>query len=442
MLRRLVHRLTRYGGDVPVVRGAIEKVFPEHWSFLLGEAALYSFAILVGTGIYLALFFSPSPELVVYEGSYEPLRGAEMSRAYRSTLELSFDVRAGLLVRQVHHWAALVFVAAIVGHLLRVLLTGAFRRPRELNWMVGVSLLFLALATGYAGYSMLDDVLSHVGLQIGHAATSSVPVVGTWMAHVMFGGEQPGGEMIPRLYWAHVLVFPLLLAGLVGLHMTILLLQKHTQFPGPGKRHDNVVGTRLWPRYTFETLGLFFALAALLVLLGGLVQINPIWLYGPQAPGAASSGLQPDWYWAWLTGGLVLMPGWDLTLFGYTVPGQFFPGPLLVAATIVLLYAVPYIAGSRADDLPGGRHLLERPRERPVLTAVTAGVVAFYGVLTVAASSDVLALRLGTGIEPVVWAFRALVLALPPAVGLVAYRAARRLERTRAPRLLDMPLRD
>ncbi len=439
MLRRLVHRLTRSGEQVPAVRGAIEKVFPEHWSFLLGELALYTFAVLVATGIYLSLFFSPSAELVTYQGSYEALRGAEMSRAYRSALELSFDVRAGLLVRQIHHWAALLFVAAIVGHLVRVLLTGAFRRPRELNWMVGVSLLFLAMATGYAGYSMLDDVLSRVGLQIGHAIAMSVPVVGGWAALLVFGGEVPDpGVIIPRLYWAHVLVLPLLIAGLLGLHMAILLLQKHTQFPGPGHRDDNVVGTRLWPRYTFETVGLFFAVAALLAALGGLAQINPVWLYGPYSPAAATSGLPPDWYWAWMDGALRLMPAWELRAFGYTVPNPFFPSVLLMGATFALLYAVPYLAG--AQDVGPGRHLLERPRSRPLLTAFTLAALAFYGVLVVASSQDIVSLWLGIGIEPVVAALRTLLLVLPPVAAVVGYRIAARLRSTGAPGVLDMPL--
>ncbi|MGH2719486.1 MAG: cytochrome b N-terminal domain-containing protein, partial [Actinomycetota bacterium] len=126
------------------MRRQINKVFPTHWSFMLGEIALNSFIVLLVSGTYLTLFFDPSMQDVTYHGVYQNLRGIEMSRAFESTLQISFDVRGGLVVRQVHHWAALLVVAAIIIHMFRVFFTGAFRKPRVTNWTLGVTLVLLA----------------------------------------------------------------------------------------------------------------------------------------------------------------------------------------------------------------------------------------------------------------------------------------------------------
>ena len=122
------------------------------------------------------MFYEGSQRRVVYDGSYRPLRGAEVSAAYDSVLRISFGVKGGLLIRQMHHWAALVFVGAIALHLARVFFTGAFRRPRELNWIVGLLLLLLALAAGFTGYSLPDDLLSGTGLRITNADRAGDPL--------------------------------------------------------------------------------------------------------------------------------------------------------------------------------------------------------------------------------------------------------------------------
>ncbi|HST64157.1 MAG TPA: cytochrome b, partial [Mycobacteriales bacterium] len=192
----------------PAIRRNLNKVFPDNWSFMMGEIALYSFIILLLTGVYLSFFYDPSMTEVRYDGSYSLLRGVEMSRAYDTTLNLSFDVRGGLLMRQIHHWSALLFVAAMVAHMLRTFFTGAFRKPRELNWLLGVGLLTMGIVEGFAGYSLPDDLLSGTGLRIAHAIMLSIPVVGTWVAYAVFGSEFPGTEIIARLYIAHVLLIP------------------------------------------------------------------------------------------------------------------------------------------------------------------------------------------------------------------------------------------
>jgi ubiquinol-cytochrome c reductase cytochrome b subunit len=219
-------------GTASLARTALRKVFPDHWSFLLGEIALFALVVLIFTGTFLTFFYTPSVEEVIYDGPYEPLRGAHVSAAFDSVLRLSFEVRAGLLMRQTHHWAALVFVAAIVIHLCRVFFTGAFRRPRELNWLVGIGLLFLALGEGFTGYSLPDDLLSGIGLRIFYAVTLAIPVVGTWVTYLLFGGEFPASDIISRLFVFHIMLLPALLLALVGVHLAILVLQKHTQFPG------------------------------------------------------------------------------------------------------------------------------------------------------------------------------------------------------------------
>ena len=407
-------------------RSALNKVFPDHWSFMLGEVALYSFVVLVLTGVYLTFFFNASNQDVVYHGRYAPLNGLHMSEAYRSTIHLSFDVRAGLVFRQIHHWAALVFIAAIVTHLCRIFFTGAFRRPRELNWMVGVSLLILAIFNGFSGYSLPDDLLSGTGLRIAFSIALAVPVVGTWAAFLLFGGEFPG-SVISRLFVIHIMVVPALIVVLLSVHLAVLWRQKHTQFAGPGKTEGNVVGSYLWPTYAARSIGLFAAVFGVLCALGGLAQINPVWLYGPfQAP-AVSTAAQPDWYMGWLEGALRLFPGIRLHVFGYPISELFWPAVLLPGITFGLLFMWPFIEARITGDR-GEHHLLDRPRDRPVRTAVGAGVLTFYVVLTVAGGQDILAQKLGVSIPPVTWTLRVLVLTLPLAVALLAHRLCRDLQ--------------
>ena len=180
------------------LRKQFNKVFPTHWSFMLGEVALYSFIVLLLSGTYLGLFFDPSMMEVVYDGPFTNLRGIEMSTAYASALHISFDVRGGLFVRQIHHWAALLFVASMVAHMFRTFFTGAFRKPREANWVIGLVLILVGTFEGFTGYSLPDDLLSGGGLRIASGFTLSIPVIGTWAQWALFGGEFPGNEIIPR----------------------------------------------------------------------------------------------------------------------------------------------------------------------------------------------------------------------------------------------------
>jgi len=410
---------------------ALGKVFPDHWSFMIGEIAMYCLVILIVTGVYLTFFFVPATKEVVYDGAYAPLRGVEMTQAYASTLDISFEVRAGLVMRQMHHWAALVFVAAIVVHLCRVFFTGAFRRPRELNWIVGVTLLVLAILNGFFGYSLLDDLLSGTGVRVAYSIALAVPVAGTWLAFLVFGGEFPNTEFITRFYILHVLIVPALIVGLLTAHLAMVWRQKHTQFRGPGRTEGNIVGSRLWPQYAVKSVGLFLLVSAVLALLGGVVQINPVWLYGPYKAtqaAAATSGSQPDWYMGWVDGALRIMPPWEIRAFGHTIANPFFPGVLMPSLTFGVLYLWPFLERRFTRD-KDPHNLLDRPRDAPLRTALGAATLAFYGILLLAGGNDVLAGIFRIAPEDITNAFRVLVFAVPLAVFFVTRNVCRSLAR-------------
>jgi ubiquinol-cytochrome c reductase cytochrome b subunit len=418
---------TRLGG-APLLRKTLHYVFPDHWSFMLGEIALYCFVVLVGTGIYLTFFFDASYAHEVYRGSYAPLRGSEVTKAFGSTMEISYETKAGLLMRQAHHWAANIFLVAIVLHLLRIFFTGAFRRPRDVNAAVGVTMLALALLEGYAGYSLPDDLLSGMGLAIGYSVLLSAPVIGAWLGALVWGGAFPGGdEFVSRLYIAHVLLLPIAIALLITIHLAIIVRQKHTQFPGRGKTERNVVGTRLWPAYALRSAALLLAVVAVVFLLGGLVQINPIWLWGPYHTYDATNGAQPDWYLGWLIGGLRLMPPLEIHLFGYTlVPNPFFGGLLFPLFVFGLLYAWPAIERRITGD--HARHeLLDRPRDVAWRTALVAAFFTWVAVIFIAGSADQISVHFQIPYGQQVWFFRIAAFVAPVLVYVVTRRACAEL---------------
>ena len=418
---RLYHWVNiRFGGS-KFVKSKLNYVFPEHFSFLFGEIALYSFLFLVATGTFLAFFYVPSAEEVIYEGPYLPLRGVPMSRAYKSVVDLSFSVRAGLVFRQAHHWAALVFVAAILAHMCRVFFTGAFRRPREMTWMVGVTLFVLATAEGYVGYSLLDDLLSGNGLRIAFSVLESIPVVGSWLAFWLFGGEYPGGEILHRFFSIHIFILPALLGGLIALHLASIFRQHHTQFAGEGKTEDNVVGSKMWPTYATMSLGWMLIVSAVLVFAGGVLQINPVWLYGPYHDYIISSGAQADWYVLWIQGALRLMPGVSLPLGSYTVPNQFFPAVLFPGLVFGTLFFWPFIEAKVTGDR-SEHNLLDRPRDNPVRSGIGGAGLAGLLVLLVAGSDDVMAATWDWNVIVMRYVERGLLFAVPALVGYLTWR--------------------
>ena len=423
----------RLGGS-NFTKTALKKVFPDHWSFMIGEVALYCLMILILTGVYLTFFFVPGSEEVVYDGEYAPLEGVKMSAAYASTLDISFGVRAGLVMRQMHHWAALVFIAALILHVCRVFFTGAFRRPREMNWMVGVTLLLLSIANGFFGYSLLDDLLSGTGVRVGYSIALSIPVFGEWLAFLFFGGEFPAVQFITRFFVLHVLLLPALIVGLLTVHLAILWRQKHTQFRGPGRTEDNIVGSRLWPTYALKSVGLFFIVAGILAGLGGLAQINPVWLYGPYDPAqaaAATAGSQPDWYVGWLDGALRILPAWEIRAFGFTVANPFFPGALLPGLTFAGMYVWPFLERRFTKDRDS-HNLLDRPRDAPARTALGAAVLMFYMVLFFAGGNDILSNIFRIAPEKLTNLFRLLAIVGPVAVFFITRSVCRGLARSGA----------
>jgi ubiquinol-cytochrome c reductase cytochrome b subunit len=418
-------------GTTSFARVALRKVFPDHWSFLLGEIALFCLVVLIFTGVFLSFFFTPDTRETVYDGPYTPLKGAQVSAAYDSTMRLSFEVRAGLVMRQTHHWAALVFVAAIVIHLCRIFFTGAFRRPREVNWVIGVVLLILAMVEGLTGYSLPDDLLSGVGLRITYSVVLAIPVVGTWVAYLLFGGEFPAPDLISRLYVFHILLIPALLIALVGVHVFILVLQKHTQFPGPGRTERNVVGKRLWPEQTFKSISLLLLISAVLAGLGGLAQINPVWQYGPYNPANVSSPAQPDWYLAWADGLLRLGGPWSVRVFGYTISENFWPAILFPGIAFGVLTLWPWIERRFTRDR-AEHHLLDRPRDAPVRTATgLAGLLLFF-IPFLEGGNDIIAVLLNVSVETITRILQFSFFIAPVVVWVATWWVCRSLKSSRA----------
>ena len=407
----------------------LQKVFPDHWSFMLGEIALYSFLILLLSGTFLTFWFDPSMRHVVYEGSYQPLKDVEMSAAYASTLHISFDVRGGLLMRQIHHWAALIFMAAIVVHLLRVFFTGAFRKPREFNWILGIALLTLGIVEGFLGYSLPDDLLSGTGVRIAHAIIQSIPVVGTYLSFFAFGGAFPGEVFIPRIYIVHVLLLPGIFLALITVHLMLVWYQKHTQYPGPGRTEKNVVGYPLMPVYMAKAGGFFFIVFGITAFLGAVASINPIWLYGPYTPGQISAGSQPDWYMGWLDGLVRMAPPIETYLFGYTVswnillPGLILPG---IIFTGMALY--PFIESWMTGDKKE-HHLLDRPRNVPNRTALGVMSLTFMLVALINGGNDIIATHFDLTINQIMWFSRIGIIVLPPLAFVITKRICLSLQR-------------
>src|SRR6266568_1880664 len=394
-------------------RTAFRKIFPDHWTFLLGEIALYSFVILLLTGTFLTFWFQPSMTGVVYHGTYTPLRGVRMSEAYASTLNISFDVRGGLLMRQIHHWAADLFMAAILAHMLRIFFTGAYRKPREVNWLIGITMLTLGLLEGLFGYSLPDDLLSGAGLRILEGVVQSVPVVGTYLAFFLFGGAFPGHDIIPRLYILHVLLIPGLLLALITAHLFIMWHQKHTQMPGKANTERNVVGQPFFPYFLAKGGAWFFFIFGALVLLATFAEINPIWLYGPYSPVAISSASQPDFYMGILEGSLRVMPAWEYNFLGHTLTLSVLI-PFALPLTIILGGATfwPFFEQWATGD-KSYHHINDRPRNAPVRTGIGMATVVFYGVLWAEGANDVIADKLQIPLYTVTWISRVLIFAGP-----------------------------
>ena len=417
-------------------RKALRKAFPDHWSFLLGEIALYTFIILLLTGVFLTIWFRPSMAEVEYAGSYELMRGIPMSEAFASTLAISFDVRGGLLIRQAHHWAAMLFVASMAAHMLRVFFTGAFRKPRELNWLIGVGLLQLGLIEGFAGYSLPDDLLSGTGLRFVDGLVRAIPVIGTWAEFFIFAGEFPGELVIPRLYMVHILLVPGILLALISAHMALLVYHKHTHFAGPGRKQTNVVGQALFPVYAAKAGGFFFIVFGVTILMGALMQINPVWLYGPYNPAQVTAGSQPDWYMGFVEGAIRIIPNWETHLLGTTwswniaLPGLGLMG-LFAVLPMIYPFVEQWITGDKSEH-----HILDRPRNVPNRTAFGVAAMTCYGLFWMSGGNDILATQFGFSLNDITVFMRVAVFVGPVLAFIITKRICLALQRRDNERVL------
>ncbi|WPO69990.1 cytochrome bc complex cytochrome b subunit [Streptomyces sp. KN37] len=411
-----------------LAKSQMRKIFPDHWSFMFGEICLYSFLILILTGTYLTLFFEPSMAEVTYDGPYVPLKGLQVSRAYESTLEISLEVRGGLLIRQIHHWSAVVFIAAMFAHMMRVFFTGAFRKPRELNWLFGWTLLMLAIITGLTGYSLPDDLLSGTGVRFAHGAILSIPVVGTYLAFFLFGGEFPGEDIVARFYPIHILLLPGIMLGLVVAHLILVFYHKHTQFAGPGKTEKNVVGAPFLPVYIAKAGGFFFLVFGVLAIMGAVASINPVWAIGPYRPDMVSTGAQPDWYLGFSEGLIRVMPSWEINIWGHTLAlGVFIPFslfPLIMMAIAVYPFIEAWVTGDKREH-----HIADRPRNVPVRTGLGVAWLTLYFVLLIGGGNDIVATHLHLSINAITWFVRIAVFVAPVIAYLVTHRICLGLQR-------------
>ncbi|GII31982.1 cytochrome b [Planotetraspora mira] len=398
-----------------------------HWSFMFAEIAVWSLVVLLVTGAALMVFYDPGMSRVTYDGSYGLLRGLLVSKAFDSTMHLSLEVRGGLLIRQVHHWAALVFVAAVVLQLLRVFLTGAFRRPRTGQWLIWVTLLALGMAAGETGNALPDHLLSGGGLWLIVSVVQSIPVVGTWALSLLFGPGFPGDRVIPVMYGGHLLIAVVVAVLLVAREL-LVRRHGHSRFVAslPARRSAR-------PMMALATIGM-------LIILGFGFQIAPIWLYGPATPTQISAGSVPDWYMGFLDGALRIMPGWELTIGDHTLSLAVLV-PTLVVPGVFFTALAAYPAAERFLVSRRGRRdalgrpkttsrmaretlahdLLDRPRETPVKTGIAVAGVTFYGLLWAAAANDQIAVQFQLAVEAVTIFFRFAVL-IGPVIAFVVTR--------------------
>ncbi len=416
-------------GSASFLKRNLNKVFPDHWSFMLGEIALYSFIILLLTGTFLTFFFRPGENEVIYHGNYVPLQGVQMTEAFESTLRLSFDIRGGLLIRQIHHWAALLFLAAIICHMCRIFFTGAFRKPRETNWLIGFTLMTLGIFEGFCGYSLPDDLLSGTGLRIAYGVAESIPIVGSYVAMFTFGGQFPGPDLIPRLYVVHILLIPGILLALITAHMLIMWHQKHTQWPGTHRTNENVVGAPFYPAFMAKTGGFFFAVFAACAFLGGVVQINPVWLYGPYNPAQVGAGSQPDFYIGWLEGTLRMMPNFESDFWGHTISWNVFIPSVVAPGVFFTIIAIYPMIESWITKDRGLHNVCDRPRNKPGRTAFGATMIAYFAIMLLAGGNDLIAVHFHISLYATTWIFRLSFVFLPPIVFWATRRVCLGLQR-------------
>jgi cytochrome b-561 len=384
------------------------KPFPVHSTFFLGEIALFSFVILVATGLYLALFYEPSAVIL-------PGRGG-LPAAYASTLLIDSHP-FGALMRRIHHWAAHLMIAAALLHLLRIYFTASYRKPREVNWILGLGLLGATLAASFAGYLLPFDQFSVTATAIGYGIARSVPWIGSTLADLVFAGPFPSSATVPRFFAYHVVWAPLALSALIALHLVILLKHKHTEARRAGERpapaEDAFIhGIPLWPEQAALMGVLFLVMLGVLAGLAAFLPVHPSAFYGPPQP--VTPEVKPDWYLLWIYGALRLIPGGlSFKLFGATIGSEVFGAMLVPGVLSLVIVLVPWL-----DRGPSSLYYTEPATASPLRLALGFATLALFLALSLAGFGAELKLSV-----PVLWV---ITVAAPVAVGWAAHALARR----------------
>ncbi len=304
--------------------------------------------------------------------------------------------------------------------MLRVFFTGAYRKPRELNWLIGVLLLTLALAEGLTGYSLPDDLLSGAGLRITEGVAISLPLVGTYVTFFLFGGEYPGTDVISRFYSLHILLIPGIILALVTAHMVLMWVQKHTQMPGKGRRRTRTWWARRstrpsWPRRARTSC----SRSAWWPGWRRSPRSTRSGCSGPYTPADISAGSQPDFYMGFLEGALRIMPAWEINLFGTSHAGTL-PLSVIIPALVPLglimtgLALYPFLERWITGD-HREHHIAERPRNNPHRTAIGMSAITFYGVLWLLGANDEISAFFHISLNMTTYVGRVLVFVAPGA---------------------------
>ncbi len=359
----------------------LSKTFPTHPTFLLGETALFSFIVLVATGVFLGFLYEPSTTMV-------SLFGAMVPAAYASVVRIDL-LPMGLIVRRIHHWSAMIMIAAILAHLLRVYFTASYRKPREINWLVGLGLWGIAMVAAFTGYLLPYSQFSVTATSIAYYVSKSAPWVGEWISRLLFAGDFPSDGTVPRFFFMHVMLIPIVLIGLISLHMLLLVKQKHTEPRSNRDRKEaqggrRLIGVPIWPEQGLISLSFFFFLLFVVVIMATYIPLNPIETYGPPTPGTPV--MRPDWYFLIVYGFLKLVPG-DLSfsIFGGKITPETIGGVIFPASTFIVYALIPFLDRSKEP-----RHYMENPLHRPFMTSLGIGGIVFMCTMVVAGYIDVL----------------------------------------------------
>ncbi len=417
------------------------KAFPAEDSFLLGEVALFTFLILVLTGVFLGFFYEPSTSEVTYEGSVARYQAEDLPAAFVSVLHITYDIPYGMFLRRMHHWAAHLFVASIGLHMLRVFFTGAYRNPRELNWLVGGVLALLAIFAAYTGYSLPFDEFASTATGIGYSIAKSVPIFGGVLSKIVFGGEYPSSATVPRFYFLHVFIIPAAIAIMIAIHMALLVRQKHTEATRDEdvvgesvveKDDDSyIVGLPLYPNQTAVSAVVFFLTLATLSLLAGFLPVHNVAEYGPNDPSSTPTLIMPDWFLMWVFGFLKLMPAWlsfTIPILDITVSTEFLSGIVLPGIVFLLVFAWPFI-----DYRKTPTHFTVDPISRPWQTAVGVAAVVFIMIASIGGMNNILADIINVQSSVINPVLQVLLVFAPIAAGLVTYWVLGGFDTTKEP---------